>query len=204
MEINQEYVNNVVLNLKSKFNITSDRQLAMKLNILPASFANTIKRGLLPYEKLIAYCKKEGLSLDEIFLMNNDNVVNNLSDKIETKETKKELESRKNSIAIKILNEESSIYLPLNLPTKNSYKAYIYDKNILILDIENKEILSNNYYLVETNKIHYFPMTISIDLTGDYLLKNDENITTKLTKEELEKIEIVGKIDFKFTRETFI
>lgn len=29
-------------------------------------------------------------------------------------------------------------------------------------------------------------------------------ITTKLTKEELEKIEIVGKIDFKFTRETFI
>ncbi len=47
-------------------------------------------------------------------------------------------------------------------------------------------------------------MVISIDLDGQYILKNDDDITTKLTLDEFNKIEIVGKVNFKLTRETFI
>lgn len=55
-----EYINEVVNKLKKILNVTSDRQLALKLDVMPSSFSNTIKRGLLPYEKIL-FCKKRRL-----------------------------------------------------------------------------------------------------------------------------------------------
>ena len=71
----EEYVNSVINNLKKILGVTSDRQLPIRLDIKPPSFANTIKRGLLPYEKIVLFAKKHNQSLDKIFLLQNQNYI---------------------------------------------------------------------------------------------------------------------------------
>ena len=47
-------------------------------------------------------------------------------------------------------------------------------------------------------------MYISIDLDGSYSLKDDDNNIKKIMMEDFKKIEVIGKINFKLIRETFI
>lgn len=199
MQNHKEYIDNVVLKLKSILNITSDRQLALKLDIMPSSFANTIKRGLLPYEKILFFAINNKISLDEIFLLNNNQTVTEIKNIINQQE-----EPLKDLVEIKILNaNENIIKIPLNSSVSVETRAYIDDKKIYIIDTEDKEVKNNSYYLVKSNEI-YFAFFISIDLDGSYNLKNDEDLLRKISSEDFSKIEIIGRISYKLNRETYI
>lgn len=199
MQNHKEYIDNVVLKLKSILNITSDRQLALKLDIMPSSFANTIKRGLLPYEKILFFAINNKISLDEIFLLNNNQTVTEIKNIINQQE-----EPLKDLVEIKILNtNENTIKIPLNSSVSVETRAYIDDKKIYIIDTEDKEVKNNSYYLVKSNEI-YFAFFISIDLDGSYNLKNDEDLLRKISSEDFSKIEIIGRISYKLNRETYI
>lgn len=199
MQNHKEYIDNVVLKLKSILNITSDRQLALKLDIMPSSFANTIKRGLLPYEKILFFAINNKISLDEIFLLNNNQTVTEVKNIINQPE-----EPLKDLVEIKILNtNENTIKIPLNSSVSVETRAYIDDKKIYIIDTEDKEVKNNSYYLVKSNEI-YFAFFISIDLDGSYNLKNDEDLLRKISSEDFSKIEIIGRISYKLNRETYI
>lgn len=199
MQNHKEYIDNVVLKLKSILNITSDRQLALKLDIMPSSFANTIKRGLLPYEKILFFAINNKISLDEIFLLNNNKTATEIKNIINQQE-----ESLKDLVEIKILNaNENTIKIPLNSSVSVETRAYIDDKKIYIIDTEDKEVKNNSYYLVKSNEI-YFAFFISIDLDGSYNLKNDEDLLRKISSEDFSKIEIIGRISYKLNRETYI
>ncbi|MGJ0493271.1 helix-turn-helix domain-containing protein [Aliarcobacter cryaerophilus] len=199
MENNNEYISGVISKLKTKLQITSDRQLAGKLELSPSSLSATLKRGLLPYEKIINFCKKTNISLDEIFLNIEENNINN---KINISEDK--LQCNKDFSSIKLLdNEDYSISIPTSNLSKEEYRAYINDKKIYIIDTRSKEISHNTYCLIKSNNI-YFPVVISIDLDGSYSLRDDEDNTTKLAPDEFKKFEIIGKISFRLIRETFI
>lgn len=199
MQNHKEYIDNVVLKLKSILNITSDRQLALKLDIMPSSFANTIKRGLLPYEKILFFAINNKISLDEIFLLNNNQTVTEIKNIINQQE-----EPFKDLVEIKILNtNENTIKIPLNSSVSVETRAYIDDKKIYIIDTEDKEVKNNSYYLVKSNEI-YFAFFISIDLDGSYNLKNDEDLLRKISSEDFSKIEIIGRISYKLNRETYI
>ncbi len=199
MQNHKEYIDNVVLKLKSILNITSDRQLALKLDIMPSSFANTIKRGLLPYEKILFFAINNKISLDEIFLLNNNQTVTEIKNIINQPE-----EPLKDLVEIKILNtNENTIKIPLNSSVSLETRAYIDDKKIYIIDTEDKEVKNNSYYLVKSNEI-YFAFFISIDLDGSYNLKNDEDLLRKISSEDFSKIEIIGRINYKLNRETYI
>lgn len=199
MQNHKEYIDNVVLKLKSILNITSDRQLALKLDIMPSSFANTIKRGLLPYEKILFFAINNKISLDEIFLLNNNETATEIKNIINQQE-----ESLKDLVEIKILNtNENTIKIPLNSSVSVETRAYIDDKKIYIIDTEDKEVKNNSYYLVKSNEI-YFAFFISIDLDGSYNLKNDEDLLRKISSEDFSKIEIIGRISYKLNRETYI
>ena len=199
MQNHKEYIDNVVLKLKSILNITSDRQLALKLDIMPSSFANTIKRGLLPYEKILFFAINNKISLDEIFLLNNNQTVTEIKNIINQPE-----EPLKDLVEIKILNtNENTIKIPLNSSVSVETRAYIDDKKIYIIDTEDKEVKNNSYYLVKSNEI-YFAFFISIDLDGSYNLKNDEDLLRKISSEDFSKIEIIGRISYKLNRETYI
>lgn len=199
MQNHKEYIDNVVLKLKSILNITSDRQLALKLNIMPSSFANTIKRGLLPYEKILFFAINNKISLDEIFLLNNNETATEIKNIINQPE-----EPLKDLVEIKILNtNENTIKIPLNSSVSVETRAYIDDKKIYIIDTEDKEVKNNSYYLVKSNEI-YFAFFILIDLDGSYNLKNDEDLLRKISSEDFSKIEIIGRISYKLNRETYI
>ena len=199
MQNHKEYIDNVVLKLKSILNITSDRQLALKLDIMPSSFANTIKRGLLPYEKILFFAINNKISLDEIFLLNDNETVTEIKNIINQQE-----EPLKDLVEIKILNtNENTIKIPLNSSVSLETRAYIDDKKIYIIDTEDKEVKNNSYYLVKSNEI-YFAFFISIDLDGSYNLKNDEDLLRKISSEDFSKIEIIGRISYKLNRETYI
>lgn len=200
----EEYVNSVINNLKKILGVTSDRQLSIRLDIKPPSFANTIKRGLLPYEKIVLFAKKHNQSLDKIFLLQNQDYTIENEPKCNYSEPESNSISSNNSTEIQLINDEQTIKIP-NLPVtpNKNLKAFIDDKKIYIINTNDKIFVNNHYYLLKSNNA-FFTMVISIDLDGQYILKNDDDITTKLTLDEFNKIEIVGKVNFKLTRETFI
>lgn len=200
----EEYVNSVINNLKKILGVTSDRQLSIRLDIKPPSFANTIKRGLLPYEKIVLFAKKHNQSLDKIFLLQNQNYTIENEPKCNYSELESNSISSNNSTEIQLINGEQTIKIP-NLPVtpNKTLRAFIDDKKIYIIDTKDKIFVNNNYYLLKSSNA-FFPMIVSMDLDGQYILKNDDDITTKLTLDEFNKIEIVGKVNFKLTRETFI
>jgi len=187
-----EYITRVVKNLKETLDVKSDRQLALKLDMLPASFSNTIKRGLLPLEKIFSYAKEHNLSLDEIFLFN------------DKKEQQIQLESEHLTKVTLLDNESVSIFVPyIFISSQAQLRAFLNDKKIYILDISEKEVNSSNYWLIKSNGI-YYTMVISIDLDGSYILKDDNNNIRKISIEDFSKFEVIGKIHFKFVRELFI
>ena len=200
----EEYVNSVINNLKKILGVTSDRQLSIRLDIKPPSFANTIKRGLLPYEKIVLFAKKHNQSLDKIFLLQNQNYTIENEPKCNYSELESNSISSNNSTEIQLINGEQTIKIP-NLPVtpNKTLRAFIDDKKIYIIDTKDKIFVNNNYYLLKSSNA-FFPMIVSMDLDGQYILKNDDDITTKVTLNEFNKIEIVGKVNFKFTRETFL
>ncbi len=200
----EEYVNSVINNLKKILGVTSDRQLSIRLDIKPPSFANTIKRGLLPYEKIVLFAKKHNQSLDKIFLLQNQNYTIENEPKCNYSELESNSISSNNSTEIQLINGEQTIKIP-NLPVtpNKTLRAFIDDKKIYIIDTKDKIFVNNNYYLLKSSNA-FFPMIVSMDLDGQYILKNDDDITTKVTLNEFNKIEIVGKVNFKLTRETFI
>ena len=200
----EEYINSVINNLKKILGVTSDRQLSIRLDIKPPSFANTIKRGLLPYEKIVLFAKKHNQSLDKIFLLQNQNYTIENEPKCNYSELESNSISSNNSTEIQLINGEQTIKIP-NLPVtpNKTLRAFIDDKKIYIIDTKDKIFVNNNYYLLKSSNA-FFPMIVSMDLDGQYILKNDDDITTKVTLNEFNKIEIVGKVNFKLTRETFI
>jgi len=187
-----EYITKVVKNLKETLGVKSDRQLALRIGMLPASFSNTIKRGLLPLEKIFSYAKEHNLSLDEIFLFG------------EEKDKQIQLETEHLTKVILLDNENVSIFVPyIFISSQVKLRAFLNDRKIYILDINEKEINSSNYWLIKSNDI-YYTMVISIDLDGSYILKDDNNNIRKISVEDFSKFEIVGKICFRFTRELFV
>jgi len=187
-----EYIAKVVKSLKETLDVKSDRQLALKLDMLPASFSNTIKRGLLPLEKMFSYAKEHNLSLDEMFLFS------------EKQDQQAQLETKHLTKVQLLDNETIFISVPyIFISSQAQLRAFLNDKKIYILDINEKELNGSNYWLIKSNDI-YYTMVISIDLDGSYILKDDDNNIRKISIEDFSKFEVIGKIHFRFIRELFI
>lgn len=196
--LNENFVNEVLDNLANILNVKSDRQLAIKLDILPSTLFNNRKRGILPYEKILNYALQNNLSLDEIFKPNN----------VKNDKTKECFlaSSDYDLVNINILNDSKNfIQIPLKIAEQENYKAFLDDKKIYIIDTINNNFKNKNRYLIKNNN-NYFVVLISLDFDNTYILRdeNDSDLISKLTKEEFEKIEIIGKVDFILSRETYI
>lgn len=196
--LNENFVNEVLDNLANILNVKSDRQLAIKLDILPSTLFNNRKRGILPYEKILTYALQNNLSLDDIFKPSN--IKNNKVNECILASSDYDL------VNINILNDSKNfIQIPLKIAEQENYKAYLDDKKIYIIDTINNNFKNKNRYLIKNNN-NYFVVLISLDFDNTYILRdeNDSDLISKLTKEEFEKIEIIGKVDFILSRETYI
>lgn len=196
--LNENFVNEVLDNLANILNVKSDRQLAIKLDILPSTLFNNRKRGILPYEKILTYALQNNLSLDDIFKPSN--IKNNKVKECFLASSDYDL------VNINILNDSKNfIQIPLKIAEQENYKAFLDDKKIYIIDTINNNFKNKNRYLIKNNN-NYFVVLISLDFDNTYILKdeNDSDLISKLTKEEFEKIEIIGKVDFILSRETYI
>ncbi|MDX4028388.1 helix-turn-helix domain-containing protein [Aliarcobacter skirrowii] len=196
--LNENFVNEVLDNLANILNVKSDRQLAIKLDILPSTLFNNRKRGILPYEKILTYALQNNLSLDDIFKPSN--IKNNKVNECILASSDYDL------VNINILNDSKNfIHIPLKIAEQENYKAYLDDKKIYIIDTINNNFKNKNRYLIKNNN-NYFVVLISLDFDNTYILRdeNDSDLISKLTKEEFEKIEIIGKVDFILSRETYI
>lgn len=200
-----EYVSNVLDNLKRILKLPSDRQLALKLEIHPASLSNSIKRNILPWEKIITYSLNNNLSLDEIFLNNINQSENKDSNTDNIASSKNSTFNENNKLSsIKTLEEDSEIQIPYIFQSEDTeLRAYLTDKKIYVLDINEKEIKGTNYWLVKSNN-NYYALTISVNLDGKYQLKDDDESIRSISVEEFKKLEIIGKIHFRFIRDSFI
>lgn len=196
--LNENFVNEVLDNLANILNVKSDRQLAIKLDILPSTLFNNRKRGILPYEKILNYALKNNLSLDDIFKPSN--IKNNKVNECILASSDYDL------VNINILNDSKNfIQIPLKIAEQENYKAYLDDKKIYVIDTINNNFKNKTRYLIKNNN-NYFVVLISLDFDNTYILRdeNDSDLISKLTKEEFEKIEIIGKVDFILSRETYI
>lgn len=196
--LNENFVNEVLDNLANILNVKSDRQLAIKLDILPSTLFNNRKRGIFPYEKILTYALQNNLSLDDIFKPSN--IKNNKVNECILASSDYDL------VNINILNDSKNfIQIPLKIAEQENYKAYLDDKKIYVIDTINNNFKNKNRYLIKNNN-NYFVVLISLDFDNTYILRdeNDSDLISKLTKEEFEKIEIIGKVDFILSRETYI
>lgn len=196
--LNENFVNEVLDNLAKILDVKSDRQLAIKLDILPSTLFNNRKRGILPYEKILNYALQNNLSLDDIFKPSN--IKNNKVNECILASSDYDL------VNINILNDSKNfIQIPLKIAEQENYKAFLDDKKIYIIDTINNNFKNKNRYLIKNNN-NYFVVLISLDFDNTYILRdeNDSDLISKLTKEEFEKIEIIGKVDFILSRETYI
>lgn len=196
--LNENFVNEVLDNLAKILDVKSDRQLAIKLDILPSTLFNNRKRGILPYEKILTYALQNNLSLDDIFKPSN--IKNNKVNECILASSDYDL------VNINILNDSKNfIQIPLKIAEQENYKAFLDDKKIYIIDTINNNFKNKNRYLIKNNN-NYFVVLISLDFDNTYILRdeNDSDLISKLTKEEFEKIEIIGKVDFILSRETYI
>ncbi|WP_066408147.1 helix-turn-helix domain-containing protein [Aliarcobacter skirrowii] len=196
--LNENFVNEVLDNLAKILDVKSDRQLAIKLDILPSTLFNNRKRGILPYEKILAFALQNNFSLDDIFKPSN--IKNNKVNECILASSDYDL------VNINILNDSKNfIQIPLKIAEQENYKAFLDDKKIYIIDTINNNFKNKNRYLIKNNN-NYFVVLISLDFDNTYILRdeNDSDLISKLTKEEFEKIEIIGKVDFILSRETYI
>lgn len=187
---------NVINRLKEIAKIPNDRQLCFKLDILTPSFSNSKKRGVLPYKKIIAFCKNTGISLDLLF--NNDNpTIDKLKSNVQNIDDK-------NIYNIPILQNESD-FLRLNfgqILDISNLKAYLNNNLIYILNESLNQLENETTYLIKSNEIFYV-RHISIDFDGMYILKDEKGNVEKLNKETFSKINLIGKIIFSFSKERF-
>lgn len=165
---------------------------------MPSTLFNNRKRGILPYEKILTYALQNNLSLDDIFKPSN--IKNNKVNECILASSDYDL------VNINILNDSKNfIQIPLKIAEQENYKAFLDDKKIYIIDTINNNFKNKNRYLIKNNN-NYFVVLISLDFDNTYILRdeNDSDLISKLTKEEFEKIEIIGKVDFILSRETYI
>lgn len=197
IENDHEYFNIVIENMKRLLSVKSDRQLAFALDVLPASFANSKKRALIPCEKIIQVAIKRKFNLNEIFgniIIENQTFIN--------ANTETNLINNNDLINIKLLDSKND-FIRVPLFTRNesdNYKAYIHNKkDIYVININERNIENGKFYLLKGNDVFYVRY-IMIDFDGNYTLKDEQNISEKVNKEVLENIEIIGKIEAAFNK----
>lgn len=190
-----EEFDKVIKKLKDLLGIDSDRQLAFKLNILPASFSNNKRNSILPYEKIVLLALENNISLDILF---NNKVEQNSR----INEDIRNEDNTSDYINIELLIDNNDyVRLPVNLKEDvNNLKAIVLENNIYVVNIKFNLVENNNNYLLKSNEV-YYAKHISIDFSGNYLLKSMDGSIDKITKEEFEKIESIGKIVVKFEKE---
>lgn len=188
MNIDNEIENfEIVINkLKDILNIKSDRQLSFALDILPASFANSRKRGIIPFDKIINYALKKNIDLNLIFnpdVLIDSNTINSSNNK-------------EDFLKIKILNnEEDFLKIPFsyNDIKLDTCRCLTLDDKIYIINIEDTSLQNNKKFILKSNNIYYY-RHVNINFEGSFIFKDETSISEQIEKELVDKIEVVGKI----------
>lgn len=63
---NTNNFNEIIDKIKKCLNITSDTELAEKMELSRSNYSERKQRNSIPYENLINLCKKENISIDYI------------------------------------------------------------------------------------------------------------------------------------------
>jgi len=158
-------IKRVIDKIKQIANLKSNADLARLLNISYNTLNTWIKRGKLPQEVLISFCKEYKCSLDYLLLeyINKDNTTSTLFSSKEDKE---------------------------NIYTFNYYgKIYNYEENnkYLELTINNKIIHSNHYYLLNKENI-YIVAICKFDIFEDIVYIQSQTKEHKVTLNNFYKI----------------
>lgn len=69
----------VVSNLKSVFNLKSDKELALKLNMKVTTFSERKRTNSIPYQEIIELCIAENININNIYTAPIDLTVNSQS-----------------------------------------------------------------------------------------------------------------------------
>lgn len=178
----------IVQKIKNHENVKSDRQFAFAIGMRPDSYANTKKRGNFPYEKVIDYCFRKKLSIDYIF----GNTDFKSIEKIDEVEI---LDDSSKYIELDCIDYNETIKIPKisNNTNYKSLKAFV-DKDIFIVDTSINELENNNSFLVKNNS-NYFIKSVEIDFDGNYKLKESDKDDIILSIDNLDKVEVVGRIE---------
>lgn len=198
IDTNNENFYSVIEKLKTIYELKSDRKLSLKLDVLPASFSNSKKRGILPYEKIITAAIKDKISLDEIF-------GNRINNKIDYTNLKDKKANKHGLVDIPMLNDNLDyIRVPLiYLENTTNLKGYISNNHTYILNTSEIKPEHNRTYLLTSNNIYYIKH-ISIDLSGTYLLKDEDGSITNINKNELDNVIFIGRVEHKFSRTSLV
>ena len=174
--------------LKLILNITTDINIAEYLHLTYQSFAQMKRRNSLPYENLLILCQENNLKPLEMLeydnkkfdiyhntIINNNTFTNN----------------------IKLLDSDEYIIIP-NLNAKESYRAYIDNNDIYIVDIASKQLKHNQTYIIMKNKI-YYKKHITVDINGEYILTEPDTQDWTLSEKKVNELNSIAKVVFSYT-----
>jgi len=169
--------------LKLVLNITTDTNIAECLYLSYQSFAQMKRRNSLPYENVLILCKEHDLNPLKI-LECDDNKFNIYYESI----------INNNALIqnIKLLDSEEHIAIP-NLNAKESYRAYILNRNIYIVDSTENELKHNQTYIIQKNKIFY-KKHITVNIDGKYILTEPDTENWVLSEDEINKLTCIAKV----------
>jgi hypothetical protein len=194
--LTKSYIHKVIERLKLLTNVENDRQLALKLGMFQSSLIGMLKRGGLPYDRIVSLAITDKIDLNSAFLLKE-------VDQLELSRAIKSKDIVDDSLMSNIgLLKKDKEFLRLPIPkAQESLQIHMDGSTIYVVDTNDINIVNGSVYLISINGV-FIPTTISIDFSGNYLLKSENN-SDKLSKDEFSSIEIIGKIKCKYTKEVF-
>lgn len=180
----------IIDKLKKQLGISSDRQFAFAIGMRPDSYANAKKRGTFPYEKIIKYCKLNGISLDELFKSDKSNdMLSNNDKRIDI-----------SSYLYKVINDSSNLNnILLPIQNGNKYEVFIDENNdIYVIDKSLKELRKTSSFVFKKDTFTFVRKYDYDFKTKKHLFMINDIVDLSLNDDELREFEIIGKSIFNY------
>ncbi len=176
-------LNTIIDNIKKIENIKQDKEVCSLLDIRTDSLSKYKKKNTIPYDKIINYCIKRNLSIDDFLDINHNSIIY-------------KFKHTSSSIDIDFLNLNEKLSIPeqyLPFPYKKSIYAFNENNDIYLVDIEIKEYSKSSLYLISTDNglvLTQMKKNFKNELIVEALNKNIQVSSYKIEGKVLAKLNI--------------
>lgn len=185
--VSKEEIEKWTEKLKKLLEVNSEKRVAEEMDISPSQYSQMKNNGKFPYERFFALMRRKNLSIDDFFNIKDDTCIDNLS--------KSKIPYFKDNKKYILLQDIDNTKEELKVIKKN-------DQFIVFNTTINKFTNDGIYVFIQSDFIIVRKMKFSINTNDFEKLElelidiNNESDSKVISLENLEKINIIGKVEY--------